>query len=76
MKNAPAGSAMRRVYDQVHMSTDSNALIERVMGEPKTLYYGSVAWARDNPGIKPLVIDELVKRSEAIGLRKGTYIHI
>ena len=72
MKNAPEGSAMRRVYDKVDKSTDSKALIRRVMGESKTLYYGSIAWSRDNPGIKPLVIDEMVKRSEGIGLQKDS----
>ena len=72
MKNAHNGSAMQKVYGKVLKSTDSNALIRRVIGEPKTLYYGSVAWSRDNPGIKPLVIDELVRRSEAIGLQKDS----
>ena len=54
------------------MSTDSNILLKRVVTEQKTLYYGSIAWARDHRGIKPLIIDELVKRSEAIGLQKNS----
>ena len=72
MKNAPNGSAMRKVYDEVYKSTDSNALIRRVMSEPKALYYGSTGWSRDHTGIKPLVIDELVKRGVGIGLQKDS----